>query len=118
MVSRLEISDEAYAAYTQGMRAVVTGTDVFAGTARSVFGGYPIEVCAKTGTAQTGRNDCSDNGAFVCYAPAAKPEIAIAVYGEKAGSGTAMGSVAKAITDSYFSVGEIGDVGVEENQMS
>jgi len=29
-----------------------------------------------------------------------------------------MGSVAKAITDSYFSVGEIGDVGVEENQMS
>ena len=119
VMSTTEISDDAYAAYTQGMRAVVTGTGIHNGTARNVFGNYPIEVCAKTGTAQTGNtNTNTDNGAFVCYAPASAPKIAIAVYGEKVGSGSAMGEVARAVTDIYFGVDEIGDVTVEENQLS
>lgn len=118
VVSTLEISDDAYLAYTQGMRMVVTGTDRFSGTAQNVFRNYPIEVCAKTGTAQTGRLDRSDNGAFVCYAPYSAPEIAIAVYGEMAGSGSSMGTVARSILDIYFEVGEIGDISVQENQMS
>ena len=54
----------------------------------------------------------------MCYAPSAAPEIAIAVYGEKAGSGSTMGAVAKSILDIYFEVGEIGDISVQENQMS
>ena len=113
------ISDDAYLAYTQGMRMVVTGTDKFSGTAQNLFRNYPVEVSAKTGTAQTGRTDgSSDNGAFVCYAPSSAPEIAISVYGERAGSGSAMGAVAKAILDIYFEVGQIGDISVQENQMS
>ena len=119
VVSTLDISDDAYLAYTQGMRMVVTGTDKFSGTAQNLFRNYPVEVSAKTGTAQTGRTDgSSDNGAFVCYAPSSAPEIAISVYGERAGSGSAMGAVAKAILDIYFEVGQIGDISVQENQMS
>ena len=97
-LSRLEISDEAYAAYTQGMRMVITE-----GSVGKYFKDYPIAVAAKTGTAQTDAGDTySDNGAFVCYAPFDEPEIAVVVYGEKAGHGSTMAEIAKAVLDTYF----------------
>jgi len=97
--SRLSISDEAYAAYTEGMRMVITE-----GSVRKYFKDYPINVAAKTGTAQTDAGDAySDNGAFVCYAPYEDPEIAVVVYGEKAGHGSTMAQIAKAVLDAYFS---------------
>ena len=88
------------------------------GTAYSIFGEYPIEVCAKTGTAQTGVPNTSDHGQFVCFAPYSDPQISVAVFGEKAGSGSVMGHVAKAVLDVYFSVDSVGDVPAYENQMS
>lgn len=99
VASQLEISDEAYAAYTEGMRLAVTSVG---GTSHSVFGNYPVAVCAKTGTAQHGSGG-SDNAAFVLYAPADDPEIAIAVYVEKGAQGGNLGHVAKAILDAYYS---------------
>ena len=119
VLSHLDISDEAHLAYSQGMRMVASyADDKLKGTAYATFATYPIEVSAKTGTAQTGNKNASDNGAFICYAPSNNPQIAIAVYGEKAGSGSSMGIVAKEIMDVYFEVGEIGDINVFENQMS
>jgi len=116
VLSHMEISDEAYQAYNEGMHMVAQNPS---GTGYKIFKNYPIAVAAKTGTAQTGSLTSSDNGAFVCYAPCdSQPEIAIAVYGEKAGHGSDMGAVAKAILDIYFEVGEIGDVNVYENQVS
>ena len=111
IVSRFEISDAAYNTYTQGMRDVVT-----AGTAKSVLGTYPIAVAAKTGTAET--DNGSDNGAFVCYAPYDDPEIAIVVYGEKAGHGRTMGQIAKALLDTYFQDEIFGDMTPGENEMT
>lgn len=97
--SRLSISDEAYAAYTEGMRMVITE-----GTVNKYFKDFPIAVAAKTGTAQTDAGDAySDNGAFVCYAPYEDPEIAVVVYGEKAGHGSTMVQIAKGVLDAYFS---------------
>ena len=113
LLSHLEINNDAYMAYTQGMRLVVTDEK---GTAYKAFLDYPIEVSAKTGTAETDHG--SDNGAFVCYAPSSDPKIAIAVYGEKAGHGSSMAGVARSILDRYFEVGEIGDVETYENQLS
>lgn len=114
ILSQLEISDQAYEAYTEGMRMVATD-----GTARGVFGSYPIEVAAKTGTAQTDAGDAySDNGAFVCYAPYDDPQIAVVVYGEKAGHGTTMGQIAKKILDTYFADELHGDVSTGENEIS
>jgi penicillin-binding protein 2 len=116
VLSYMEISDDAFAAYKQGMIEVAHNAE--RGTARSTFSDYPITIAAKTGTAETGLNIGSDNGAFICFAPAENPRIAIAVYGERAGHGSSMAAVAKAILDSYFEVGEAGDVAVYENQIS
>ena len=116
ILSTMNISDEAYRAYSEGMRAAAME---MGGTAWSTFGRYPIQVAAKTGTAQhTGGTNDSDHGAFVCYAPYEEPEIAVAVYGEKAGHGSSMGQIAKAVLDVYFENPEAGDATTNENQVS
>ena len=75
-------------------------------------------MAAKTGTAQTSDPNGVDNGAFVCYAPADDPEIAIAVYAEKSDGGSSLAVVAREILNAYFEVGEIGDVNIYENTIS
>ena len=82
----------------EGMVAVTTGSR---GTARSVFGNYPIPVAAKTGTAQVEGRDIN-SGIFICYAPADNPEIAISIVVEKGGSGSAVMDIARMIFDYYF----------------
>ena len=114
VLSTFEISDDAYYAYTTGMKLVATE-----GTAAGTFRNYPISVAAKTGTAQHGLGkQYSDHGAFVCYAPADDPQIAVVVYGEKAGHGTTMGQIAKAVLDAYFENPEAGDAITNENEIS
>ena len=113
--SKMEMSDAAHQAVAEGMRKVA---NVSGGTAYKIFKDYPITVCAKTGTAQTGIANSSDNGAFVCYAPAEDPEIAIVVYGEKAGHGSSLGEVARSILDSYFDLGSNNTQIIGENQVN
>ncbi len=115
LVSHMDISQATYDTYSHGMYLV---TSTVAGTADTTFMGYPIKVAGKTGTAETGIDGTSDNGAFVCYAPLDDPKIAIAVYVEKAGHGGSVASVARSILDVYFDVGEVGDVNSFENQVS
>ena len=114
ILSTFDINNEAYAAYTEGMRMVATE-----GTAARFFKDYPIAIAAKTGTAQTDAgNKYSDNGAFVCYAPYDEPEIAVVVYGEKAGHGSTMAQIGKTILDTYFADRLYGDITPGENQVS
>lgn len=117
VLSTLEISDDAYLAYSTGMKLVTQKTERWNGTAYSTFKDYPISVAAKTGTAQD-KKGASDNGAFVCYAPADNPRIAIAIYGEKAGHGSSLAVIARNILDVYFEVGEVSDVTSLENKIS
>ncbi len=112
VLSTFQISDEAYLAYSEGMRMVAES-----GSGASTFRNYPIAIAAKTGTAQTDSGG-SDNGAFVCYAPIDDPEIAVVVYGERAGRGTTMGQIAKAITDTYFHEEINGSTFTGENTVS
>ena len=114
ILSTMNISDDAYYAYSQGMLAAAK-----TGTASGTFGKYPIDVAAKTGTAEHagGIND-SDHGAFVCYAPFDDPEIAVTVYGEKAGGGSTLGQIAKAVLDAYFDNPEASDGTTNENEIS
>lgn len=114
ILSRFEIGEEAAATYLDGMIAV---TSEDGGTAHSSFLNYPVKVAAKTGTAEV-RKGSSDNAAMILFAPADNPEIAIAVYGEKAGHGSSLATIARAITDKYFDVDEVGDVITYENQLS
>ena len=115
IMTQTKISDTAINAVMTGMEKVANESG---GTARKIFGDYPIKVAAKTGTAQTGDNTHSDNGAFVCYAPADDPQIAVVVYGERAGHGRSMGDVAKAILDAYFGVDQSGETLPGENEIS
>ena len=110
----MELAPETVATYKQGMKQVITGS---LGTARNTMRGTAVEVCGKTGTSQTGRLG-SDDGYFVCFAPADDPVIAIAVHGEKAAHGATLGRVAKAIIDYYFSMDDkVSDVVVLENKI-
>ena len=115
IMTQTKLSDEAWNAVKLGMEKVANEQG---GTARSLFANYPVKVAAKTGTAETGVKDHSSNGAFVCYAPADDPQIAIAVYGERSGSGATMGKVAKALLDVYFGIDQEGDTVLGENQIS
>lgn len=115
VLSKMAISDQAFNAYTTGMKLAASESG---GTAYSIFRNYPVKVAAKTGTAQTGVSNHSDNGAFVCYAPADDPQIAVVVYGERAGHGRSLGDVARAVLDAYFGLGQYGDIVVPENGIS
>lgn len=117
VAATLEISDEAYQAYSEGMLLVTSDEK---GTAYETFGfqGYEIEVCAKTGTSEHDPSK-SDHGAIVVYAPAKDPKIAIAVYAEQGGHGSDMANIAKDILNAYFfNTDEAGDVTTDENRVS
>lgn len=79
-----------------GMRECITS-----GTANYIFGNYPVEICAKTGTAE---NSGSDHTTFICYAPAENPQVAIAVVIEHGGRGVYSMNVAKELLDYYFNI--------------
>ena len=113
IMSTIQLSEEAIQAYFTGMQKVAHESG---GTAYKIFKNYPINVCAKTGTADAGTDDV--NAAFMCFAPAEDPEIVIAIYGENAGHGSAVADIAKAILDAYFEIGDSADVDSSENQVS
>lgn len=113
VLSTMTISPEAHYMYLEGMKMV---TSKPYGTAYSTFKNYPISVAAKTGSAQHG-GEGPLNGAFICFAPADNPQIAIAVYGEKIGGGSYLAPVAKAILDAYFGLNS-GDVDNFENGLN
>lgn len=111
VLSRLDICDEAVATYLDGMiRAAMES----GGTAYSTFRDYPITVAAKTGTAE---GVGTSNGAFICFAPADDPQIAIAVYGEHVKGGSYLAPVARSILDVYFGLNS-GDVDNIENELN
>ncbi len=87
----------------ENLRVIAEGMNMAAkyGTAAYVFGNYPIEVCAKTGTAQIAA-DSENNAVFIAFAPFEDPEIALAVVVEKGGSGSGLAEVAAEIFDCWF----------------
>ncbi len=111
IASQLSISDEAYAAYSEGMRLGVTWAN---GTSYYYLHDYDVAVASKTGTAEHGGNG-SDNASFVLYAPADDPQIAISVYVEKGAAGSRLAKIAKAIMDAYFSSSSAVDTLPAEN---
>lgn len=119
IVSKMDISYDTYEMYMTGMRKVITD---IGGTANKYFGGredpktFPVEVCAKTGTAQHSSGG-SDHAAFICFAPKNDPEIAVAIYGEKAAHGSWLAPVAQDILEAYFEMEAASDVFTYENKV-
>ena len=119
IMSQMEISSTTYNTYIEGMRKVITE---YGGTACKYFGGnqdldpFPVAVCAKTGTAQHSSGG-SDHGSFVCFAPMEDPEIAVAIYGEKAAHGASLAPVAEDVLRAYFAMEAASEVTAFENQV-
>ena len=123
VLSTFDICNDAYISYMEGMQRVIYANG---GTARKIFNGFEdtehtfpadIRVCAKTGTAQTFET-WSDHGAFICFAPANDPQIAVALYGERIAHPTAIAEVAEHIMKAYFTAQRASTVEVYENQLS
>jgi penicillin-binding protein 2 len=114
VTSQLPISAENLKLVREGMREVVlSGTAEWLQVGRRADTGRPLEVAAKTGTAEFCEKypDCLDDDGviktahawFTCFAPYDEPEIAIVVfvYGGGEGAVTAM-PVAAEILNYYF----------------
>ena len=121
VLSTVKMSKDTQEALFAGMTAVTKagGTAVWyylnmPGAWYQIHG--DIEVCAKTGTAEHGSGG-SPHGSFVCFAPMEDPEIAIAVYIEKAGQGGYGANIANAIMDAYFSGDTASDIVTNENRV-
>lgn len=99
-LSKVDISEESLALIQEGMHMVSQPPD---GTAVGIFSGYPLTAAAKTGTAEVAGHD--NHALFVSYVPYEKPEIAVAVVMEYAGSGSsAAGLVVRDILDAYYDI--------------
>ena len=66
------------------------------------FKDLPVEVGAKTGSAQVASN-VEANALFVCFAPYDDPQIAIAMVVERGASGSKLAQATAEIVDYYFS---------------
>ena len=121
----------------EGMRKVVAENN---GTADDFLGGFndannpnidwpqdgkrwsmanEVVVYAKTGTSEHASGG-SDHGAFICFArrkDVAEPEVAVAVFGEKAAHGNWLAPVAEDILETYFEQVSASDVYTLENQV-
>jgi penicillin-binding protein 2 len=85
------------------------------GTSFDVFGGYPIEVAGKTGTAQ--RPPYADQSWYAVLAPYPDPKIVTVVTMEEGGFGVeAAAPAAKTILDAYFAEQLQGDAESEEEE--
>ena len=66
-----------------------------------------VNMCGKTGTAQTPH--CDDHSVFICFAPKGDPKIAVAAYIENGGFGATWAApIASLIVEKYLN-GEIAD---------
>ncbi len=96
-----------------GMHRAVNGPD--GGTAR-IAQVQGLDICGKTGTAENPHGD--DHSVFIAFAPKDNPQIAIAVYAENAGFGSAMAApIASLIIEKYLT-GEVTRKWLEDRILS
>ena len=100
VLSKANFSDENWDLVHRGM--LLVGTKSYAN-----FSKVPCKVAAKTGTTTVskrvnGRTIETYNGFLITFAPYEKPEIAICVSVEGAGSGGSTAPIASAIMEHYF----------------
>lgn len=109
-IHTLDMEPQNLLAIQRGMNLVTAE-----GTARSVFGNYPIQVAGKTGSVQVG--DRPNNGVFVLYAPYEDPQIAVVLVVEKGGAGSIIAPLARDIVDAWFRLQTDLTVDSDENSL-
>ena len=111
----LEIAPENLEAVYEGMLLITQGSK---GTLRNVFKDFPIDVAAKSGTAEENKN-LSSHVWFVGFAPYDDPQIAVTVmipFGDVTGSPAAV--VARNVIGEYMGLNYQSDSGYMENYLT
>jgi penicillin-binding protein 2 len=112
-LDQIDASQENLALVCEAMKRVAQS----GGTAYGVFHDFPIEVGAKTGTAESGWGKEIYHGVFVAFAPADDPEIAFAGIIEEGYHGsTSAGPIARAVFEKYFGLDEDEEEGSQETE--
>ncbi len=111
---QLDISDESREAILAGMHDAATGAG---GTSVEVFGGFPVEVAGKTGTAERPPN--GHQSWYASVAPYPDPEIVVVTTVENGGFGAETAApVARAIYAAYFGVSESETTSTETTEVA
>ena len=100
ILSQAHLDKNNIEAVLRGMHSVTEE----GGTASRTFRDFPITVGGKTGTAE--RQNVSDNGVFIGFAPYHEPQIAVAIVIEHGGSGGNTAPVARDIFAEYLNTEE------------
>lgn len=111
----MEIDQANLDAVYEGMRLVTQGSK---GTLRNVFKDFPIDVAAKSGTAEENKNNSSHSW-FVGFAPYDNPQIAVTVmipFGDVSGSPAAV--TARNIIGEYMGLNYEPTGGYMENYLT
>ncbi len=104
---RVEIDPEARAVILEGLHDAAQGAS---GTSYAVFGGFPVPVAGKTGTAQ--RVGHADQSWYMVLAPYPDPKIVTAVTIEEGGFGAESAApAALQILEAYFDKHTTGPAG-------
>ena len=111
VLSVIDIQPENLEAVKAGMLALTTS-----GSVSRYFQDLPVQVGAKTGSAQVSAQTES-NAVFVCFAPYDDPEIAVAIAVEHGGSGSELGAIAADILKCYFTAQETREEVLTENTL-
>ena len=112
VLDSIDIQQENLDAVKAGMLALTTGK----GSLARYFQDLPVQVGAKTGSAQVNA-ETESNAVFVCFAPYDDPQIAISLVVEKGGSGSTLASIAADILRYYFSAEESREETLTENTL-
>ncbi len=107
----IHLNEENLEAIKRGMGMVASE-----GSAAYYFKDLPVEIGAKTGTAQVSR-DSEAHAILVAFAPYDDPEIAISIVVEHGGSGSYVAAIAAEILDYYFSTQGSIDAPAVENTL-
>ena len=115
VLSKANFSDENWDLVHRGM--LLVGTESYAN-----FSAVPCKVAAKTGTTTVsktvnGRKIETYNGFLITFAPYEKPEIAVCVSVEGAGSGGSTAPIASAIMEHYFATKDTQENLQQENNL-
>ena len=112
VLDSIDIQPENLDAVKAGMLALTTGK----GSLARYFQDLPVQVGAKTGSAQVNA-ETESNAVFVCFAPYDDPQTAISLVVEKGGSGSTLASIAADILRYYFSAEESREETLTENTL-
>ena len=112
VLDSIDIQPENLDAVKAGMLALATGK----GSLARYFQDLPVQVGAKTGSAQVNA-ETESNAVVVCFAPYDDPQIAISLVVEKGGSGSTLASIAADILRYYFSAEESREETLTENTL-